>query len=189
MKIQSFFYSTVLLIFLFSVSCDNEQNTGDLSSPTDGANYVYVISNSSLVLRAKPTTDSVKLGIMPSGTRVKILRQSEETMTIDGLTAPWIQVDFNGKTGWAFGGYLSRTHGGTPLTTTDPATDTETAEADGKPKEFSKAMCPAYKTCVSACDDLELPYDATDPDGTARVTSCVADCDNEYGLDASELCE
>lgn len=184
------FYSAILL------NCDDSKNQVSIEQVND-ANYVYIISKKSLVLRAKPTTDSVKLGTMPPGTRVGFIEQSSTVETIDELTAPWIKVDFNGQQGWAFGGYLSRTQGGEPLIVPGKEKSKETAEkteessndqGDEKPGAFSKAKCPAYKTCVQSCDSMKLPYDATDPDGTARITGCVAECDNQYGIEASNEC-
>lgn len=70
---------------------------------------MYVTAKSGLLIRADANTNASKLGLAPYGSRVEVLEQSEETMTIGGKTGHWTRVNFEGTEGWSFGGYLSAT--------------------------------------------------------------------------------
>lgn len=61
---------------------------------------------SGLVLRERPDAASKSLGLLPTGAKVHITWFRPETVTIGGVEGRWLQVSFQGKTGWCFGGFL-----------------------------------------------------------------------------------
>ncbi|MCB1201564.1 MAG: SH3 domain-containing protein [Leptospiraceae bacterium] len=71
---------------------------------------MYVTANSGLVVRDAASTDGKKLTVIPFGKAVEASAVKNEDMTISGKTGRWTKVHYaTGKTGWAFGGFLSDT--------------------------------------------------------------------------------
>ncbi len=65
-----------------------------------------VTAPSGLVLREEPNTKSVKLALIPLGTRVQVLEEKSEAEQIGDATGRWLRVNHNGIRGWVFGAYL-----------------------------------------------------------------------------------
>lgn len=57
--------------------------------------------------REKPDPKSKLLSQIPSGSSLKILKRTEEVMTVDGITDFWYQIQHNSKNGFMWGGFLS----------------------------------------------------------------------------------
>ena len=71
--------------------------------------YLYVTAPSGLSLREHSNLHSEKLGRMPYGTKVKVLKaETDATMNVSGVKGGMNQVEFNHKKGFAFNGYLSK---------------------------------------------------------------------------------
>jgi hypothetical protein len=71
--------------------------------------YLYVTASTGLSLREYANLQSKKLGIMPYGTKLKVIEtETDPTMNIGGIIGGMDQVEFNHKTGYAFNGYLSK---------------------------------------------------------------------------------
>ena len=63
-------------------------------------------TTSNLRLRSSATTSANIVTTIKQGTRLTVVSKGAEA-TIDGITAPWVQViTETGETGWCFGGYL-----------------------------------------------------------------------------------
>lgn len=77
------------------------------SSPntTNFSTYPYTVTDN---LRLRKTSDlkSEIVTTLPKNTRLALVSKGK-TQTIDGITAPWVQVKTEaGETGWCFGGFL-----------------------------------------------------------------------------------
>ncbi|PVW15248.1 SH3 domain-containing protein [Marixanthomonas spongiae] len=117
-------YSLLVFAVIVSViSCKNETKSNDASEVSEETNelalaeketettpeFMYVTASSGLTLREHNNLNSEKMGVMPYGTKVKVITpETEETMTVGGLKGGMHQVEFNQKTGYAFNGYLSK---------------------------------------------------------------------------------
>ena len=74
-------------------------------TPQEIATYPYA-TTSNLRLRSSATTSANIVTTIKQGTRLTVVSKGAEA-TIDGITAPWVQViTETGETGWCFGGYL-----------------------------------------------------------------------------------
>lgn len=82
-------------------SDDNKDDSSNDSSP--GAK---VAADKGLTMREEAGVSSKAIVVIPNGSTVKILQKGEKEETIGEKTAPWYQVDWNGKKGWVFGGFL-----------------------------------------------------------------------------------
>lgn len=49
-----------------------------------------------------------KLGILPKNAPIEVSYRTAKTSTIDSKTAYWYKIDFYGKDGWIFGGYVEQ---------------------------------------------------------------------------------
>jgi hypothetical protein len=87
-------------------------------------------TTANLRLRSTPDTKGVIRMTIPAGTVVKLLSRGE-TETIDGITAPWIEVILEGgKHGWCFSGYLEEVKEEAPAPAPPPAALPAAGEAE-----------------------------------------------------------
>lgn len=79
--------------------------------------YVNTGDGSKLNFRDAPV-DGEKIGQLPNGTKLEILRYTKEKFTIDGISDVWCYIsdceDCPPCSGWVFGGYLSETEPARP---------------------------------------------------------------------------
>ncbi|HOD14933.1 MAG TPA: SH3 domain-containing protein [Spirochaetota bacterium] len=95
---QSIILAAILVTLLICVSC--KKSIGD----------AYVVSTSGLYMRADQSLASPKLLLIPVGSKVTLLEMGNRA-TIDARPANWYKVEFNGRHGWVFGGYLIKEDG------------------------------------------------------------------------------
>ncbi len=60
-----------------------------------------------LTMRDQPATSGKSLTVIPDGTNVKIIEKGNSEETIAGKTSVWYKVEWDGKSGWVFGGFLA----------------------------------------------------------------------------------
>jgi hypothetical protein len=86
----------VLLSFLvFSISLAiADENSGIVTYP--------------LKMREAPNLKGSLITVLEKGTIVKILEQTESSIKVDNIESPWYKISINKKTGWVFGGFISK---------------------------------------------------------------------------------
>ncbi|MBX7088838.1 MAG: SH3 domain-containing protein [Leptospirales bacterium] len=77
--------------------------------PSSGRSRVTAING--LLLRKSPSVEGEKTLLLPSGAEVKVQSCNGPLQSVDGLQARWCSIEYQGHTGWAFGGYLERLPG------------------------------------------------------------------------------
>ena len=108
------FFSSTLLItsILFLAWGLNLKNKNieqvSLVEDTDKVLGVVVAENG-VNMRKTPNTFSNKILTIPTGSTIQIIEQSELQETFGGITAHWLKVEYNGTTGWVWGGFISST--------------------------------------------------------------------------------
>lgn len=70
--------------------------------------FAFVNAAGGLNMRSAPTVAAEKIMTIPAGSRVKILSLSERKEKVGKTEDFWAQMDFGGKKGWVFNGFLSR---------------------------------------------------------------------------------
>jgi uncharacterized protein YgiM (DUF1202 family) len=85
----------VFVSFLFVINC--QANTDDIR---------WVTADVGLNMRAAPDLKAEKIGLIPYGEKVKLIEETGDRITISGATGKWSKVQWKGKTGWVFGGFL-----------------------------------------------------------------------------------
>jgi len=78
------------------------------SAKTPEPDTLYVVARSGLTLRAKPSKDSQSITVLPYGSPVSILKETDIEETIENRTARWYSVQWNTEA-YAFGAFLSST--------------------------------------------------------------------------------
>ena len=78
----------------------------------------YVFAPSGLTLRNAPSAAGQSIGIVPVGSSVEILEESESTATVEGITAPFVRIKFEQTEGWVFSGFLTDGDSGASLAPT-----------------------------------------------------------------------
>lgn len=58
-------------------------------------------------MRAEPNTSANRIATIPDGTTVQVISTSGEEIELAGKRGKWTEVQFQEKTGWVFGGFLS----------------------------------------------------------------------------------
>ena len=91
----------VLIFVIFGSATAN-------NTPTEGAT-LQVIATSGLKLRMEPNMESGTLTIMPFGAEVTLLEfePNEHITRVDWIDGKWMKVEYNGRVGWAFDGFLT----------------------------------------------------------------------------------
>jgi hypothetical protein len=72
--------------------------------PGDNA---FVHATGGLFLRARASASSAKLAFMPYGESMTVIRAGDTLETIGTAKGYWLEVEFFGTRGWAFGGFVS----------------------------------------------------------------------------------
>lgn len=113
----------VLAVTITVLSCKNDTKSNESQENSEETNelalaeketettpdFLYVTAASGLTLREHNNLNSEKLGVMPYGTKIKVITpETEETMNVGGIKGGMHKVEFNEKTGYAFNGYLSK---------------------------------------------------------------------------------
>jgi len=83
----------------------SDMNAAD-GDTTDGQK-AEVQAAAGLTMREEPGTSGKSILIIPNGSTVKVIEKGTTEETISGKTAFWYKVDWNGKKGWVFGGFLA----------------------------------------------------------------------------------
>ena len=68
--------------------------------------YAVVKASGGLNMRSAPTVSAERLMSLPAGSRVKIVSFSEKKEKVGKTEDFWAQVEFEGKRGWVFNGFL-----------------------------------------------------------------------------------
>jgi hypothetical protein len=77
------------------------------ASAQDCYGSARVTAPSGLRMRAKPTTQSAVVGVVPMDQYVNVCPGAFGTLVVEGIQGDWKKVTFNGLTGYAFSGFLA----------------------------------------------------------------------------------
>ncbi|MCB1189712.1 MAG: SH3 domain-containing protein [Leptospiraceae bacterium] len=74
----------------------------------DSKDYIAkrVNAKSGLVMRERPGQNYKKIAIIPYDSKVMILDHTGPNDEFEGIKGSWVKVDYNGKQGWVFSGFL-----------------------------------------------------------------------------------
>jgi hypothetical protein len=97
--------SSVLDQYSDHQSSDAKEDKAD-SSGSDTLQEAKVSADKGLTMREEAGVSAKAIVVIPNGSTVKILKKGDTEEKIGEKTAPWYQVDWNGKKGWVFGGFL-----------------------------------------------------------------------------------
>ena len=73
--------------------------------------YFYTTATSGLRIRKEPSINSLKMGLIPFGTKIKTLEKSKNVDTISGKKSHWYRIKYKNLNGWVFGNFLSKIKG------------------------------------------------------------------------------
>lgn len=74
---------------------------------TKSESVMYVDAGAGLRMRSSADTGAAVILTIPNGSQVAVLEIAEPQIEISGKTGRWTKVQYQGKEGWVFGGYLS----------------------------------------------------------------------------------
>lgn len=101
-------YIAVIFIICSVFSCQQKLGPGVDTQNKDASSKktAIVTAATNLVIRTKPERTATKLGVAGHGATVEILEVGTVDSEIDGISAKWYRIDYQGVVGWVFGGYL-----------------------------------------------------------------------------------
>lgn len=83
------------------------KNVPEQAIPTTAKKEIkYVISTSGLRMRSEASLSGDFVQLVPAEAEVEVFAYSKAKDSVDGLTDFWAQVNYAGKSGWLFNGYL-----------------------------------------------------------------------------------
>src|SRR4030042_2221892 len=70
-------------------------------------NSRWITAGQGLYMREAPDEKSKKIETIPYGKEVTFIEESGEDVTMLNTTGKWTKIEWNGKKGWVFGGFLN----------------------------------------------------------------------------------
>ncbi|MFC1670236.1 SH3 domain-containing protein [Spirochaetota bacterium] len=83
----------IALSFLFFASCSKYYDA-------------VITEKSGLKIREKPNVKSKKIGYIPFGSKIIVLKDSGPEEIHYGIKSKWFKIKYNEKIGWSFGGFI-----------------------------------------------------------------------------------
>ena len=85
---------------------DEARNDPPKPDSTHSPIHSRVTAKNGLFLRKSPSVEGERILLLPSGVDTLVQSCDGPIQSIDGLQARWCFIEYQGRTGWAFGGYL-----------------------------------------------------------------------------------
>jgi len=131
-----------------------------------------VDTQSGMNMRAGPGTSNEQIGYVPNLGTIAILDLNGPEETIYDIKSKWFRVEYQGKTGWMFGGFvkiISPSSGQLPP-----------AQNPGSPK-----YCDTFPECKNLVDGKDLPADShnrliTGEINSTKIQNCVSELLRSY---------
>jgi hypothetical protein len=103
-------FTIILLLSLFSTACEKNREYPDINLPSTSVLSIEtnwgVVNSSHLRLREKPRKDALPVALLYRGFVIEITSRTQSLSEIEGKSAYWYHINYDGLTGWVFGGYL-----------------------------------------------------------------------------------
>ncbi len=99
----------ILILILYSSCGKNYQLEGIRLSTTPVLqiqNLFGVIAHPTLRIRSQPSEEGEIVTVLVRGTIVEIELMDQRDMIIDGQEGRWMKIRYQGRRGWAFGGFV-----------------------------------------------------------------------------------
>ena len=101
------FLIVVGICFYYYTQSNSQKNQASQSSTTSTTNQTAKVSAQNGVnIRSEASSSASILTVAPLNDIVTIIDANGPSETISGQTANWIKVEYNGTTGWVWGGLL-----------------------------------------------------------------------------------
>jgi hypothetical protein len=106
MKLKIILLLLSLTVSIFTIACNQKSDTNSLSEQLIN-NPRWITAPSGLRMRANPDTKSLRLFLIPEKTRVNLIKEAKDEITIGDKKGKWSFVQWKERKGWVFGGFLS----------------------------------------------------------------------------------
>ncbi len=94
------------LALMVSVGCKKND------AAKDGTSVMKVQAPGGLRMRETPDLNSKVVVLIPDGSEVSVVEVKEPEVEVAGKKGRWTKVSWKDTTGWAFGGFLAKSEGG-----------------------------------------------------------------------------
>lgn len=95
----------VAVLMMISMSAAGCRRGSNAPAPQE-EKFAVVKAAGGLNMRSAPTVSAEKIITIPAGSRVKIVSLSDKKERVGKTMDFWAQIDFEGKKGWVFNGFL-----------------------------------------------------------------------------------
>lgn len=94
-----------LITTKMTVLATSDNNSGNIKVDIKYGT-VKTLQGSNLNLRKEPSEKATIINKVPSGTKVKILREDDKIVTVNGEKGTWLNIEYEGVVGWAWGNFI-----------------------------------------------------------------------------------
>lgn len=105
-KVRNVMWIVNICLILFIIAFPKESVKSDISNIENPIGVI--ITQKGLNLRTEPNSNSISLQLIPYNEKVQILNENGPSETISGRLANWIEVEYYGKRGWIWSGYIEK---------------------------------------------------------------------------------
>ena len=96
----------------------------------------WVVEKQGVRMREAPDASGKLIAVVPYASKMELVSEKNESLTIAGATGKWTEVKWNEKKGWVFGGFLGRN---------DPKTTEIQDRPDLSPAEYNEIRAAVEK--------------------------------------------
>lgn len=104
---KPFYILLLSIIITLPLNCkkETEKQENVLNSITP----LFVTAKAGLKLREQADQNAKLMILIPHGSEVKLIEEKGDTITISDKSGKWTKIEWKEYSGWAFGGFLSKT--------------------------------------------------------------------------------
>lgn len=156
------------IVGLAAAACKSKSPTDSgLSSTTSDSGIRYVTPKDGLNMREEPSVTGKKMLTIPRGAQVQKVEEKPESFKIDNIEGKWTKISWQGKAGWVFGGFLSKSD--PELSPSANSSDTTNDKVDCERRCDEKARAKEGR-----CDMVEmLACGRQNRDCSSEVQKCI----------------
>jgi hypothetical protein len=103
----------LFLVLIFFVFCSKENET-------KVSMIKYINAEGGLKMRDLPDANGKVVTLIPNASEVSVIKETGSEIEISGKKGKWTEVSYTNKTGWVFGGFLSKEKPESEVTNSNP---------------------------------------------------------------------
>jgi hypothetical protein len=158
----------LLLPVTSTITVNHDRTHPGMLYAADGEQY-HVCTKAGLRMRETPDQKGKQIALIPDSEKIVVLEEKSDEITISGKKGKWTRIEWKGKTGWAFGGFLCVDISPEEQAAVDKHL-LDISEFTGKTLVYGEPSSGEYRTIEIRKNKTIEIYDSTTIDGTCKIT-------------------